>query len=149
VLQWRVVRAFKSTLEDMEERRSVHSLRSSIRRQSVRRPTSNVTYVDEDGRPSIQSSSPQGLLPGAAISSGEQSVGDQRNRPTVVDGVDSYATGADRDGHVGHHQQLHAVSWSADNNQTQLKSDVDGTMVTFGRTDSFGSNGGGQSVTSL
>ncbi len=43
VLQLRVIRAFKSTLEDLEERRSIHSLRSTRSR-----PLSDITYIDED-----------------------------------------------------------------------------------------------------
>lgn len=45
-----MIRAFKSTLEDLEEKRSehsVHSLRSS-RSQSGLRPLSDITYIDED-----------------------------------------------------------------------------------------------------
>ena len=164
VLQLRVIRAFKSTLEDLEEQRSVHSLHSlrSSRSHSGLRPTSDITYIDEDGGPSVKSSSPQGLLPGAAISSGEQQfvVSDHRNRPIAAGGVDSYASGAGadradwerdryRDGHVGHHQQQYAPR-SANNNRAQLKSGVNGhtvhTSVASGRTESFGSNGGGQSV---
>ncbi|XP_065219562.1 plasma membrane calcium-transporting ATPase 2 isoform X3 [Planococcus citri] len=41
--QLRVIRAFKSTLEDLEERRSIHSLRSTRSR-----PLSDITYIDED-----------------------------------------------------------------------------------------------------
>lgn len=50
VLQLRVIRAFKSTLEDMEERRSVHSLHSmrSSRSHPGPRPLSDITYIDED-----------------------------------------------------------------------------------------------------
>lgn len=43
VLQLRVIRAFKSTLEDLEERRSIHSLRSSRSR-----PLSDITFIDEE-----------------------------------------------------------------------------------------------------
>lgn len=51
--QLRVVRAFKSTLEDMEERRSVHSLHSLHSLRSSRshpgpRPLSDISYIDED-----------------------------------------------------------------------------------------------------
>ena len=49
-LQLRVIRAFKSTLEDLEEKRSehsAHSLRSS-RSQSAVRPLSDITYIDDD-----------------------------------------------------------------------------------------------------
>ncbi|KAG8264666.1 hypothetical protein J6590_008601 [Homalodisca vitripennis] len=50
VLQLRVIRAFKSTLEDLEERRSVHSLHSmrSSRSHPGPRPLSDITYIDED-----------------------------------------------------------------------------------------------------
>lgn len=44
--QLRVIRAFRSTLEDMEEKRSVHSLRST--RSYLNRPMSDISYVDED-----------------------------------------------------------------------------------------------------
>ncbi|EFN65038.1 hypothetical protein EAG_07655 [Camponotus floridanus] len=49
----RVIRAFKSTLEDLEERRSVHSLHSlhsmrSSRSHTGPRPLSDFTYIDED-----------------------------------------------------------------------------------------------------
>lgn len=52
-LQLRVIRAFKSTLEDLEERRSVHSLHSlhsmrSSRSHTGPRPLSDFTYIDED-----------------------------------------------------------------------------------------------------
>lgn len=55
-LQLRVIRAFKSTLEDLEERRSVHSLHSLHSLRSSRshtgpwppRPLSDITYIDED-----------------------------------------------------------------------------------------------------
>uniref|UniRef100_A0A1B6DUL5 Calcium-transporting ATPase n=1 Tax=Clastoptera arizonana TaxID=38151 RepID=A0A1B6DUL5_9HEMI len=51
--QLRVIRAFKSTLEDLEERRSVHSLHSlhsmrSSRSHTGPRPLSDITYIDED-----------------------------------------------------------------------------------------------------
>lgn len=51
--QLRVVRAFKSTLEDMEEKRSVHSLHSlhslrSSRSHPGNRPLSDISYIDED-----------------------------------------------------------------------------------------------------
>jgi hypothetical protein len=50
----RVIRAFKSTLEDMEEKRSVHSLhslqslRSSRSHPGMGRPLSDISYIDED-----------------------------------------------------------------------------------------------------
>ncbi|XP_012275643.1 plasma membrane calcium-transporting ATPase 2 isoform X3 [Orussus abietinus] len=51
--QLRVIRAFKSTLEDLEERRSIHSLHSlhsmrSSRSHTGPRPLSDFTYIDED-----------------------------------------------------------------------------------------------------
>lgn len=46
-LQLRVIRAFKSTLEDLEERRSVHSLRSSRSNQGCK-PFSDMSLIDED-----------------------------------------------------------------------------------------------------
>ncbi|XP_076363531.1 plasma membrane calcium-transporting ATPase 2-like isoform X2 [Tachypleus tridentatus] len=51
--QLRVVRAFKSTLEDMEEKRSVHSLHSlhslrSSRSHPGTRPLSDISYIDEE-----------------------------------------------------------------------------------------------------
>lgn len=46
-LQLRVIRAFKSTLEDLEERRSIHSFRTTT--SSRGRPLSdNITYIDEE-----------------------------------------------------------------------------------------------------
>lgn len=41
-MQLRVVRAFKSTLEDLEERRSIHSLRSLRNLQQAQNPTSSL-----------------------------------------------------------------------------------------------------------
>nr|XP_022915535.1 plasma membrane calcium-transporting ATPase 2 isoform X3 [Onthophagus taurus] len=63
--QLRVIRAFKSTLEDLEERRSVHSLHSLHSMRSSRshtgpwppRPLSDITYIDED--PTATKLSPQ------------------------------------------------------------------------------------------
>ncbi|XP_026474489.1 plasma membrane calcium-transporting ATPase 2 isoform X1 [Ctenocephalides felis] len=56
--QLRVVRAFKSTLEDLEERRSVHSMHSlrSSRSQGgggmwLPRQTADIAYIDEDPNP--------------------------------------------------------------------------------------------------
>ncbi len=48
--QLRVVRAFKSTLEDMEERRSVHSLHSlrTSRSHPGPRPLSDISFIDEE-----------------------------------------------------------------------------------------------------
>merc|ERR1719209_1529136 len=51
--QLRVIRAFKSTLEDLEERRSCHSLHSlhsmrNSRSQMGNRPMSDISYIDED-----------------------------------------------------------------------------------------------------
>ncbi|RZC38902.1 plasma membrane calcium-transporting ATPase 2 [Asbolus verrucosus] len=65
--QLRVIRAFKSTLEDLEERRSVHSLHSLHSLRSSRshtgpwppRPLSDITYIDED--PTANKLSPQPL----------------------------------------------------------------------------------------
>nr|CAH7742166.1 unnamed protein product [Callosobruchus chinensis] len=64
-LQLRVIRAFKSTLEDLEERRSIHSLHSLHSLRSSRshtgpwppRPLSDITYIDED--PATAKLSPQ------------------------------------------------------------------------------------------
>ena len=49
-LQLRVVRAFKSTLEDMEERRSVHSLQClrTSRSHPGPRPLSDISFIDEE-----------------------------------------------------------------------------------------------------
>ncbi|KAJ8934883.1 hypothetical protein NQ314_013162 [Rhamnusium bicolor] len=63
--QLRVIRAFKSTLEDLEERRSIHSLHSLHSLRSSRshtgpwppRPLSDITYIDED--PATTKLSPQ------------------------------------------------------------------------------------------
>lgn len=65
-LQLRVIRAFKSTLEDLEERRSVHSLHSLHSLRSSRshtgpwppRPLSDITYIDEDPTANKLSSHP-------------------------------------------------------------------------------------------
>ncbi len=46
LFQLRVIRAFRSTLEDMEEKRSVHSLRST--RSYLSRPMSDISYIDEE-----------------------------------------------------------------------------------------------------
>ncbi|KAK2725056.1 hypothetical protein QYM36_001494 [Artemia franciscana] len=49
--QLRVIRAFKSTLEDLEEKRSLHSLRSSRSHSGLRPPTANdIIYIDDDTR---------------------------------------------------------------------------------------------------
>jgi len=53
IFQLRVIKAFKSTLEDMEEKRSVHSLHSLHSLRSSRshpglRPMSDISYIDED-----------------------------------------------------------------------------------------------------
>ncbi|XP_077539117.1 plasma membrane calcium-transporting ATPase 3 isoform X6 [Haemaphysalis longicornis] len=56
--QLRVVRAFKSTLEDMEDQRSVHSLHSlhSSRSHPGGRPMSDISFIDEEAKsPSPQS----------------------------------------------------------------------------------------------
>lgn len=71
-LQLRVIRAFKSTLEDLEERRSVHSLHSLHSLRSSRshtgpwppRPLSDITYIDEDASKALpQSASHNSSLP--------------------------------------------------------------------------------------
>jgi len=47
--QLRVIRAFKSTLEDMEEKRSCHSMHSvRSTRSYLARPTSDISYIDDD-----------------------------------------------------------------------------------------------------
>merc|ERR1711892_1194323 len=47
--QLRVIRAFKSTLEDMEEKRSCHSMHSvRSTRSYLTRPTSDISYIDDD-----------------------------------------------------------------------------------------------------
>jgi len=52
--QLRVIRAFKSTLEDMEEKRSCHSMHSLRSTRSTRsyltRPTSDISYIDDEDR---------------------------------------------------------------------------------------------------
>lgn len=59
LLQLRVVRAFKSTLEDMEDQRSVHSLHSlhsSRSHPGGGRPMSDISFIDEEAKsPSPQS----------------------------------------------------------------------------------------------
>uniref|UniRef100_A0A2S2QBT1 Uncharacterized protein n=1 Tax=Sipha flava TaxID=143950 RepID=A0A2S2QBT1_9HEMI len=47
-LQLRVIRAFKSTLEDLEERRSIHSLRTTTTSSRGRPLSDNITYIDEE-----------------------------------------------------------------------------------------------------
>ena len=50
-LQLRVIRAFKSTLEDMEEKRSCHSMHSlRSTRSYLTRPTSDISYIDDEDR---------------------------------------------------------------------------------------------------
>jgi hypothetical protein len=70
-LQLRVIRAFKSTLEDLEERRSVHSLHSLHSLRSSRshpgpRPLSDISYIDADDAllktPSSPSVDPRAML---------------------------------------------------------------------------------------
>jgi len=47
--QLRVIRAFKSTLEDMEEKRSCHSMHSlRSTRSHLARPMSDISYIDEE-----------------------------------------------------------------------------------------------------
>jgi len=47
--QLRVIRAFKSTLEDMEEKRSCHSMHSvRSTRSYLTRPTSDISYIDDE-----------------------------------------------------------------------------------------------------
>lgn len=65
--QLRVVRAFKSTLEDVEDKRSVHSvhslhsLRSSRSHPGGTRPLSDISFIDEDGKtPSLPSDASPG-----------------------------------------------------------------------------------------
>ncbi|XP_037519635.1 plasma membrane calcium-transporting ATPase 2 isoform X7 [Rhipicephalus sanguineus] len=57
--QLRVVKAFKSTLEDMEDQRSIHSLHSlhsSRSHPGGARPMSDISFIDEDAKsPSPQS----------------------------------------------------------------------------------------------
>jgi len=49
--QLRVIRAFKSTLEDMEEKRSCHSMHSlRSQRSHLTRPTSDISYIDDEER---------------------------------------------------------------------------------------------------
>jgi len=49
--QLRVIRAFKSTLEDMEEKRSCHSMHSlRSQRSHLTRPTSDISYIDDEDR---------------------------------------------------------------------------------------------------
>jgi len=49
--QLRVIRAFKSTLEDMEEKRSCHSMHSlRSTRSHLARPTSDISYIDDEDR---------------------------------------------------------------------------------------------------
>lgn len=47
VFQMRVINAFKSTLEDLQERRSVRSLHS-LRSSRSSHPLSDIKYIDED-----------------------------------------------------------------------------------------------------
>lgn len=66
--QLRVVKAFKSTLEDMEDQRSIHSLHSlhsSRSHPGGTRPMSDISFIDEDAKsPSPQSDQ---LLPPPAV----------------------------------------------------------------------------------
>lgn len=65
VLQLRAVRAFKSTLDEMEERRSIHSLRTS-RSNPGARPLYDIIYIDEE------SAGPQPTATPAAASASKQ-----------------------------------------------------------------------------
>ncbi|XP_050026488.1 plasma membrane calcium-transporting ATPase 2 isoform X2 [Dermacentor andersoni] len=77
--QLRVVKAFKSTLEDMEDQRSIHSLHSlhsSRSHPGGARPMSDISFIDEDAKsPSPQSDqllpppSAAGLVAAADVSS--------------------------------------------------------------------------------
>jgi len=55
--QLRVIRAFKSTLEDMEEKRSCHSLHSvrSTRSYLTSRPISDISYIEDSSEPVVKS----------------------------------------------------------------------------------------------
>ncbi|CAN7988985.1 unnamed protein product, partial [Ixodes hexagonus] len=77
--QLRVVRAFKSTLEDVEDKRSVHSvhslhsLRSSRSHPGGTRPLSDISFIDEDGKtPSLPSDASPGTPKKPAAASGRQ-----------------------------------------------------------------------------
>lgn len=62
-VQLRVVRAFKSTLEDVEDKRSIHSIHSlhslrSSRSHPSGRPLSDISFIDEDGKTPSPASDP-------------------------------------------------------------------------------------------
>ena len=129
-LQLRVIRAFKSTLEDLEEKRSehsVHSLRSS-RSQSGLRPLSDITYIDDD--PLLKAAASQHHSPG------ERELHD-RSRPPIAftsDGLlavagggggggGGYGSGGGGGGGGGHHhhqrQQRHSSAEHSNNNNNR------------------------------
>ncbi|XP_026673714.1 plasma membrane calcium-transporting ATPase 2 isoform X3 [Ceratina calcarata] len=77
--QLRVIRAFKSTLEDLEERRSVHSLHSlhsmrSSRSHTGPRPLSDFTYIDEDPTNTAQMNTATGKAQSAGQKLEEQTM---------------------------------------------------------------------------
>lgn len=127
-LQLRVIRAFKSTLEDLEEKRSehsVHSLRSS-RSQSGLRPLSDITYIDDD--PLHRAAASQHHTPG------EREPHDRSRPPMALtsDGLLAVAGGFGGGGsggggagghHHGHHhgqrQQRHSSSAEHSNNNNR------------------------------
>ena len=120
--QLRVIRAFKSTLEDLEEKRSehsVHSLRSS-RSQSGLRPLSDITYIDDEALHRAAAS--QHHTPG-------EREPHERSRPPFAltsDGLlavaGGFGGGGGSGGGGGHHhqrQQRHSSSAEHSNNNNR------------------------------
>lgn len=155
-----MIRAFKSTLEDLEEKRSehsVHSLRSS-RSQSGLRPLSDITYIDED--PLLRGSVSASAMSSAQYhhhrlqSPGERELLRDRSHTSalatdgLVVGSGAAASGADweRDRHHANHQrhhhhqqqQRHASVEHANNNNRATERKGGGSGGTGG-----GSGGGG------
>ncbi|KAK4018212.1 hypothetical protein OUZ56_000280 [Daphnia magna] len=122
--QLRVIRAFKSTLEDLEEKRSEHSMHSlrSSRSQSGLRPLSDITYIDDD--PLHRATASQHHM------AGERELHDRSRPPialtsdgllAVAGGFGGAGSGAGVGGHHHHHhrQQRHSSSAEHTNNNNR------------------------------
>lgn len=118
--QLRVIRAFKSTLEDMEDRRSCHSLHSlhnmrNSRSQQGNRPMSDISYIDEDSTKSPSPACNSAVRLVTAME--ESSPTTAENAPLVPPGSPSgpqQAGGADQSPspHLRTTHQSHAASIS-------------------------------------
>ena len=137
VFQLRVIRAFRSTLEDMEEKRSVHSMRST--RSYLARPMSDISYVDED---TLSPTSGHGMV----LADGSNRRHRQNNS------CKGMKSGSQRDSNSGHfggginaqtqEQNSSVISTNNSNNQHQYLK-VEGTSYRVHRGGGGGSNTAG------